>query len=350
MLTAPAAAAAVVAAIIRSWLRNCNEVFFPDPCHSNKGITTGAILSLQVFYVTHHIPISWIGAVTLCLTASVACDRLGLGDDKSPMGPTGPPAPGATIVYTAIGASDATGHGGSIECLPFVDCPNGTGYVQVAARQLRASGFTVKLTNLGIFTAVIGPDFQALSAQYRPNAPVLGNYIDQEMRFVPKDTTVVTIFAGGNEVNTITAALGGGAGANDQAGYIDQQVKAFGVDYATLLTGIRAQAATRIVVLNLPNLAGLPYLAAASLPQRQAAQRAAVAMATTVVNPLTSQGVAVVDLLCDSRSYLPSNYFSDGFHPNDSGYAFIAGEVVRAITLTSYPAPLGSCPPMTLVR
>jgi len=302
------------------------------------------------FNVTHHIPISWIGAVTLCLTASVACDKLGLGGDKSPMMPTAPPAAGSKIVYTAVGASDATAHGGSIECVPFVDCPNGTGYVQVAARQLRANGFTVTLTNLGIPTAVIGPDFQALSAQYRPGAPVFGNYIDQEMPFVPKDTTVVTIFAGGNEVNTITAALGAGAGASDQLGYIDQQVKAFGADYATLLNGINAHAATRIVVLNLPNLAGLPYLATAGLPQRQAAQRTAVAMSTTVINPLTSQGVTIVDLMCDPRSYLASNYFSDGFHPNDSGYAFIAAEVVRAITLTSYPAPLGSCPPMTLVR
>jgi lysophospholipase L1-like esterase len=296
------------------------------------------------------VPISWIGAVTLLLTASVACDKLGLGGDKSPMTPTGPPAAGSTIVYTAVGASDATGHGASTECVPFGDCPNGTGYVPVAARQLRTNGFTVTLTNLGFPTAVIGPDFQALSAQYRPSAPVLANYIDQEMPFVPKETTVVTIFAGGNEVNTITAALGRGAGASDQAGYIDQQVKAFGADYATLLNGIKARAAARIVVLNLPNLAGLPYLAAASLPQRQAAQRAAVAMSTTVINPLTSQGATVVDLMCDARSYLGSNYFSDGFHPNDSGYAFIAGEVVRAITLTSYPAPLGSCSPMTLVR
>jgi lysophospholipase L1-like esterase len=298
----------------------------------------------------HRVPISWIGVVTLLLTASVACDKLGLGGDKSPMTPTGPPAAGSTIVYTAIGASDATGHGASTECVPFGDCPNGTGYVQVAARQLRSNGFTVTLWNLGIPTAVIGPDFQALSAQYRPSAQVYGNYIDQEMPFVKNDTTVVTIFAGGNEVNTITAALGRGAGASDQAGYIDQQVKAFGADYATLLDGIKAHAATRIVVLNLPNLAGLPYLAAASLPQRQAAQRTAVAMSTTVINPLTSQGVTVVDLMCDARSYLASNYFSDGFHPNDSGYAFIAGEVVRAITLTSYPAPLASCSPMTLVR
>lgn len=350
MLTAPTAIAPTVAAIIRRSLRNCNDVFVPDPCHSNEGIQLVRHFRFSFFEVVRHVPISWIGAVTLCLTASVACDKLGLGGDQNPMAPTAPPAAGAAIFYTAVGASDATAHGGSIECVPFVDCPNGTGYVQVAVRQLRASGFTVTLSNLGIPTAVIGPDFQALSAQYRPSAPVFGNYIEQEMPFVSKDTTVVTIFAGGNEVNTITAALGGGAGAADQLGYIDQQVRAFGTDFATLVNGIKARAAARIVVLNLPNLAGLPYLAAAGLPQRQAAQRAAVAMATTVVNPLTSQGVTVVDLMCDPRSYVPSNYFSDGFHPNDAGYAFIASEVVRAITLMSYPAPQSNCAPMTLVR
>ena len=36
--------------------------------------------------------------------------------------------------------------------------------------------------------------------------------------------------------------------------------------------------------------------------------------------------------MCDARSYLASNYSSDGLHPNDAGYAFIAAEVVRAIT------------------
>src|SRR5437764_13383343 len=72
------------------------------------------------FDVNHHIPISWIGAVTLCLTASVACDKLGLGGDKSPMEPTGPPAAATTIAYTAVRARDATGHRGSIACPPLV--------------------------------------------------------------------------------------------------------------------------------------------------------------------------------------------------------------------------------------
>jgi lysophospholipase L1-like esterase len=197
---------------------------------------------------------------------------------------------------------------------------------------------------------VIGRDFQVLSQQFRPGSLILGNFIDGEMPFVRTNATLVTIFAGGNEINTITAALGGGAGAADQAGYIDSQVRAFGADYTTLINGIRARApAARIIVLNVPNLAGFPFLAQASLAQRQAAQRAAVGMTRTVVNALVAQSVTVVDVMCDPRMYLPSNYSADGFHPNDAGYAFIAGEIVRAVTSSAYPPPQANCGFMTIV-
>jgi Lysophospholipase L1 and related esterases len=53
--------------------------------------------------------------------------------------------------------------------------------------------------------------------------------------------------------------------------------------------------------------------------------------------------------MCDGRSYIPSNYSSDGLHPNDPGYAFISSEVVKAITQSSYPAPQSSCAGMTIV-
>jgi lysophospholipase L1-like esterase len=221
------------------------------------------------------------------------------------------------------------------------------GYVQIATRQLRSQGFTVTLSNLGIPTAVIGRDFQNLGQQH--NRTIAGNFIEHEAPFVLPNTTLVTIFAGANDVNTMTAALGGGAGASDQAGFIDSQVRAFGADYATLLAAIRARApSARIVVLNLPNLAGLPYLTSASLPQRQAAQRAAVGMTTTVINPLVAQNVTVIDLMCDTRAYQASTYSSDGFHPSDTGYAFIAAEVVRAAT-TAYPSPAASCSRMNVV-
>jgi lysophospholipase L1-like esterase len=279
---------------------------------------------------------------------ATGCDKLGLGGDDGPTAPSVPPPAGSTIRYTPVGASDVTGIGSSVLCLPFVvDCPNGTGYAFVAARQLRAQNYTVIVTNHGIPSAVISRGFQDLGRQYGKDN-IAGNFIEAQMPFVPADSTLVTIFAGANDVNVITAALGGGAGSGDRNAFIDQQVRNFGNDYATLLTGIRAVAGSaRVIVLNLPNIAGMPFRARSPLPERQAAQRASVGMTTTVINSLPN--VAVVDLMCDARMYQPSIYSSDGFHPNDSGYAIIADEIVKALTLSSYPAPKSSCAQMTLV-
>ncbi len=270
-----------------------------------------------------------------------ACNAL--GGAKTPTAPSGPPAAGSTIVYSAVGASDVIGFGSSKPCLPFEDCDGG-GYVWVAARQLRTQGFAVKVSNLGIPTAAISRAFQDLGNQN--GRTIAGNLIDQEMPFVLKDSTVVTIFTGANDANTVTAALGNGAGGSDPSGYIDQKVSAFGNDYSTLVSGVSGRApSARIIVLNLPNLAGLPYLASASLPQKQAAQRVSVRMTTNAINALAN--VTVIDLMCDPRLYQASIYSADGFHPNDSGYAILGAEIVRAIT-TSYPAPRSSCAQMTL--
>lgn len=289
-----------------------------------------------------------IGLTCSVLASAAGCDKLGLLGNPSPTAPTGPPAAGSTLVYTAIGASDVTGVGSSFPC-PLSDCPNGNGYVQNAIRQLRAQGFMVDARNLGIPTAVIGPDFETLGQTY--NRTIVGNFLLEEMPLVQQNATLVTIFAGVNEVDTITAAVGDGAGGSDPNGYIDNQVKAFVADYAKLLTGIRVLAgAPRMIILNVPNVAGLPYLAGAPLEQRQAAQRAAVGMTRTGVNALVSSGVVVIDLMCDARSYLRTNYSADGMHPNDAGYAFIAGEVVHAITSSSSPAPQSNCSAMTIVQ
>ena len=73
-------------------------------------------------------------------------------------------------------------------------------------------------------------------------------------------------------------------------------------------------------------------------------------MTTTAVNSLVSSSITVVDLMCDGRSYFGANYSADGIHPNDAGYAFISGEVVKAITTSSYPTPQGSCASMAIVQ
>ena len=71
-------------------------------------------------------------------------------------------------------------------------------------------------------------------------------------------------------------------------------------------------------------------------------------MTTTAINPMTSRGVRVIDLMCLAQLYAPSSLSSDGFHPNDAGYALIAAEVVRAVTAASFPAPQTSCSLMTM--
>jgi lysophospholipase L1-like esterase len=277
--------------------------------------------------------------------ATAACSKL--SNNQTPAAPSGPPAAGSSIVYTAVGASDAAGVGSSVICVPFTECPGGMGYVPVTVRALQSKSYTVKLMNLGIPTAVVGRDVQNLGAQY--GREIYGNFVDNEMPFVLKDSTVTTVFGGVNDVITVVSAFGQGAGGGNAQAFIDAQVRAFTNSYASLISGIRARApGTRIVALNLPNVGALPYFVGGSLDQRRAQQRLSVGFTTAAVNVLTSQGVTVVDLMCDARSYLPSNYSSD-FHPNDAGYAFLSSEVVNAITSPSYPAPQSNCPAMSAV-
>lgn len=258
------------------------------------------------------------------------------------------PTVGSTIAYAAIGASDVTGVGSSAPCVPYADCPDGRGYAFVAARTLRGQGYTVNVTNLGIPTGVISRSFQDLGAQL--GRTILGNFIDQEAPFVPGDTTLITVFAGANEVNLMTAALGAGRGGNDPTAYVDQQVATFGTDFRRLLSELRAQAPrARLVVLNVPNVAGMPFLTGGPVGQRQAAQRASVQMTTDVINPLAGPGVAVIDLMCDGRLYDRNNYSGDGFHPNDAGYAIIGELIARAAVSASHPTPARSCGPMNQV-
>lgn len=283
----------------------------------------------------------------ICTLALAGCSKLGIGDDSGSGSLTGPselPKQGSTLTYSAVGASDVLGIGSSTPCFLWEDC-DGTGYVWVAARQLRSQGYTVTVSNLGIPGGTISRGFQDLGAQN--GRTINGNLIDQEMPFVSRNADIVTIFTGANDVNTIVAALGNGAGGSDPAGYIDQKVSVFASDYQTLLSGIRARASSaQIIVMNLPNLGALPYLSGVSLAQRQAAQRASVRMTTTAINTL--QGVKVIDLMCDSRLYQSPFYSSDGFHPSDSGYALLGAEIVKALTNPSYPAPRSSCPQMNI--
>lgn len=280
--------------------------------------------------------------VVLALVSLVACRQ-----NPSSPSPTPTPTPGSSIYYTALGASDAAGVGSSAPCLPFTACPDGMGYVPVIARALAVGGATVTLMNMGIPAAVIGPDIQAIGTKHNRTIP--GNFLESEVPFVPRNSTIVTVFAGGNDVNTLADALDKGEGGSDPWGWIDLQIGAFKADYQALIRGIRDRAPqAKIVIANLPNFAGMPFTASYTLEQKQAVQKLSVGFTTDAINSFAAEGIPVVDMLCDSRSYQASIYSSDGFHPNDTGYQYIASEMLKAIN-GSYPAPQASCARMTLV-
>lgn len=272
------------------------------------------------------------------------------GACSSPTSPddNGGPGTGSTVFYTAVGASDAIAIGASVSCLPFIDCPAGTGYVQILNRQLAEGGRTVNLLNLGIPGAVLSPRIQTISQSYGPRVDF--NFIDRELPFVAKDSTVVTVFAGGNDTNVVARSVSGSSNGNPRA-YVDDQVRQFATEMATLIDGIRGRApSARIVIANLANFAGTPFTNSYTLDQRRVLQQISVGFSREGINPLASRpNVAVVDLLCEERFYAASAFSSDGFHPNDSGYAIMAEMMLKAIRESNYPAPSGSCGRMSIV-
>ncbi|MEW6323384.1 MAG: SGNH/GDSL hydrolase family protein [Acidobacteriota bacterium] len=286
-------------------------------------------------------------AVVLALAAAAGCNRL----IESPTAPSPPPAPGPagqSVYYTVIGASDALGVGGSVVCAPFdLDCANGTGYAQQIRRRLQQSGRTVQYRNLGIPGGVLSRAVQDLAQAI--GREVLSNFIDQQAPFVPTGTTHVTIFAGGNDANTIGQAVRAGRGGADVRGFIDQQVRQWGNDYETLIQRVRERApSAQIVVANLPNLGAAPYLAGSPAVERSIMQHIAVGLADRA-NALASRGVIVVDLLCEPGIYLPANFAPDGFHPSDAGYALMADRLFPALVNGSAPTPSASCPQRALL-
>jgi lysophospholipase L1-like esterase len=277
--------------------------------------------------------------VFLTILVTAGCGSQGTPTDPSPSNST-------SVVFAAIGASDAIGYGGSIVCVPFSVCPDGTGYVQRLARRFQSEGKTVSLTNLGIPGAVLSPEIEALGDSI--GTGVVGNFIQREMPFVPRDATLVTVFAGGNDANTIGSAIESGLGSPSPSAYATEKVLAFGRDLRALIAGIRDRApSARIVVLNLPNMAGLPYAAGYSTSRRQYLQQIAVGI-TTEINALTSQGVHVIDLMCDASFYDHGTFSSDGFHPNDSGYAYLADRIYPIASGGAASAPRASCSQMSL--
>ncbi len=279
-------------------------------------------------------------AVFVWALVSAACG----GDEPTAApSPATPPAAGAPVFYTAIGASDAMGVGGSVPCLPFTPCDGGTGYVPLIVRQLRATR-AVTLLNLGIPGAVLSPTIHEIAGRFGREIPA--NFVDRQMPFVQSNATLVTIFGGGNDVNALGDAIERGAAGTDFRGYVDTQVRAFGADFDRLVRGVRDRAPSAfIVVLNLPNFALLPYASAYSAQRRQVLQAISVGFSREA-NEQVGNGAVVVDLMCDGRTYEGGRFSNDGFHPNDAGYSQLAEKLLAAINGNA-SSPPASCAQMT---
>jgi lysophospholipase L1-like esterase len=280
----------------------------------------------------------------LFLFAILTASACSMNPDDTPTTPT----PNASAVsYTVIGASDAIGYGSSVTCLPFAECPDGVGYVQLINKRLKADGKTVSFLNLGIPGGVLGPETQSIGNQL--GRDILTNFLDNEMPFVAKNATLVTVFAGGNDANTLGAAIEAGKGGSDPATWQEARITRFGADLRTLMAGIKSRApGARIVVLNLPNLAALPYASSYSLAKKRVLQSLSVQMSAQANSLRQSDGALIVDLMCDPAFYSAGAYSSDGFHPNDAGYAHLADIVYGPASTGIASAPKSSCAQMTL--
>jgi lysophospholipase L1-like esterase len=267
----------------------------------------------------------------------VGCKRT----TDTPTDPT--PPPNNTVSYAAVGASDGIGFGGSVPCLPFdPDCPSGTGYVYVLKRRLISDGRTVTLNNRSLPGAVLSDAVLTLARDIGRN-DIPGTFLDQIVPFIPPSSTVITIFAGGNDTNVIAQNVRAGRGGSDVRGFIDAQVRQWGSDYDELIRRLRARTpSARLVAINLPNLGAAPYVANLTTLERSIVQYIAVGL-TDRINATQSSGVLIVDLMCDPRVYEASSYSSDGFHPNDRGYAVIAELTYPALANGTSAAPSSSC-------
>ncbi len=266
---------------------------------------------------------------------------------QNPNNPSPSPSPGGNAVnYTAIGASDAIGFGSSSFCVPFTPCPDGRGYVQIIARRFTSDGKTLTHLNLSLPGAVLGPSVDALGVSL--GRDYVGNFLERLVPFVAKESTVVTVFAGANDSNIVGSAVEAGRGGADPSAYIASHIQTFRRDLRSLVTGIRDRAPNaRIVILNLPNMAAMPYVSGRSVAQKRLLQQISVGFSAEV-NALTSLGVLVVDLMCESAMYSPGIYSADGFHPNDSGYARLADVTYPPASTGTASAPRPSCSQMTM--
>ncbi len=236
---------------------------------------------------------SRIFCCVLCslLLALAGCDA---SSTSASLRPTLTPAPHSSVVYVALGASDAVGIG--------ANDPATQGYVPVIISRLPAGS---RALNLGIS----GIELHAALQEELPQA-------------VAAQPTLITIWLVANDFDACLS------------------LSQYQTDLETLLSTLQAQTHAAIFLANLPDMSELPAIQDQSigvgtcLAGQSAGQiRAMVAQWNSVVASEAQRHNAVlVDLSAFNLAANPGYISGDGFHPSTAGYLALANLFWAEIT------------------
>jgi acyl-CoA thioesterase-1 len=202
--------------------------------------------------------------------------------------PSAAPAAGSTsFTYVALGASDAAGYGASS---PAHD------YVALLAAKLAGRYESAQTVDLGI------------------DGATTATVADQEApRLAALHPTLVTITIGPNDIISLVPP------------------NQFNTDLNRLLNTVQGSQPKVIALATMPDFS----LAPAVPPFLRATAHALILAYNTIIAAQSRlHGALLVDLYTPSEQALPTNpnlVTSDGFHPNDAGYALYAKAFWQAL-------------------
>jgi len=276
-------------------------------------------------------------AAYIALLALAGC---GGASSAVPGGPNPSPSPSMSpqaVHYVALGDGRAVGTTAAVPCtvpagsilISPPNCPGGTGYVPKLAALLGPSG-TANLIDLGINNSMLGPDLD----------PITGATLDivtNELPSVPSNATVVTLFAGINEIDGIAANAGVIAqSGSDPTSYINTQIGKVEADYLNIISQVKAKApGAKIVAVNLPNRR---FSRLQDPPQVQAYEgMISLALDIFIDGLHAPPAVRVADVLCNAQFY--SN--PGKFMKTDADHTLLANVLAATINTSAPPPPQG---------
>ena len=230
--------------------------------------------------------------VCLAVLAALICSGCGSAATANKSVQRAGPAPTATprpsVVYVAMGASDALGVG--------ADDPNTQGYVPIIISRLPKNAGAL---NLGV------------------NGITLHEALTQELpQAIKAQPTLVTVWLVGNDFKDCAP------------------LKQYGADLDTLLTQLHDKTHAQVFVANSPDMSALPFFSQGSIiptgpcfaTMSLADIRAMAQQWNNVIDPIVAKhGDVLVNVFNSALSTQPDLISPhDGFHPSSKGYALLA--------------------------